>query len=198
MVFTKFSRGRRPSRRMAAKSSRRLLPVPCGAGKLATAVSFPLAATVGVVVCTVTPRQRCRVALARLNRLVERWIPAPRVLHPYPITRFTATHPRWKPYARVTHVRFCAVVAGQPASLPRQPAISWFGMLSRESKGLHRPWRRKSLAQLRNICFAALDPANSCMCQVKVGYPISISEGLTLVRTFNSWTENSNHARPLS
>jgi RNA-directed DNA polymerase len=43
--------------------------------------------------------QRCRVALNRLNRLVERWIPVPRVLHPYPMARFDATHPRWKPYA---------------------------------------------------------------------------------------------------
>ena len=29
----------------------------------------------------------------------DRWIPVPRVLHPYPTQRFDATHPRWEPYA---------------------------------------------------------------------------------------------------
>jgi len=43
--------------------------------------------------------QRRRVPLDRLNRLVDRWIPVPRVLHPYPMERFDASHPRWKPYA---------------------------------------------------------------------------------------------------
>jgi group II intron reverse transcriptase/maturase len=43
--------------------------------------------------------QRCRVPLDRLNRLVDRWIPVPRALHPYPMQRFDATHPRWKPDA---------------------------------------------------------------------------------------------------
>jgi hypothetical protein len=37
---------------------------------------------------------------ARLQRLVERWI-APRVLHPYPMQRFDASHPRWEPYGAV-------------------------------------------------------------------------------------------------
>ena len=36
---------------------------------------------------------------APLNRLVERWIPVPRVLHPYPMQRFDASHPRREPYA---------------------------------------------------------------------------------------------------
>jgi group II intron reverse transcriptase/maturase len=35
----------------------------------------------------------------RVTRISTRWIPAPRVLHPYPIVRFLATHPRWEPYA---------------------------------------------------------------------------------------------------
>ncbi len=43
--------------------------------------------------------QRRRVPLDRLNRFVERWIPVPRVLHPYPMARFDASHPRRKPYA---------------------------------------------------------------------------------------------------
>jgi len=35
----------------------------------------------------------------RLKPLFARWIPVPRVLHPYPMERFAATHPRWEPYA---------------------------------------------------------------------------------------------------
>jgi RNA-directed DNA polymerase len=35
----------------------------------------------------------------RLTPIFDRWIPVPRVLHPYPRKRFLATHPRWEPYA---------------------------------------------------------------------------------------------------
>jgi hypothetical protein len=35
----------------------------------------------------------------RLLPIFTRWLPAPRVLHPYPLARFLATHPRWEPYA---------------------------------------------------------------------------------------------------
>ena len=31
---------------------------------------------------------------AKMRRLIEYWIPKPRVLHPYPEQRFAATHPR--------------------------------------------------------------------------------------------------------
>jgi group II intron reverse transcriptase/maturase len=43
--------------------------------------------------------QRSYISMDRLNRLTDRWIPAPRVLHPYPMQRFDATHPRREPYA---------------------------------------------------------------------------------------------------
>ena len=43
--------------------------------------------------------QRGRAIWDRLIPIFERWIPAPRVLHPYPLERFVATHPRWEPYA---------------------------------------------------------------------------------------------------
>ena len=38
--------------------------------------------------------QRGRLPIRRLQRLVDRWLPVPRVLHPYPMARFDATHPR--------------------------------------------------------------------------------------------------------
>lgn len=37
--------------------------------------------------------QRARVNWKRLTPLFDRWIPEPRVLHPYPDARFYATHP---------------------------------------------------------------------------------------------------------
>jgi RNA-directed DNA polymerase len=43
--------------------------------------------------------QRGGVSWERLSPLLDRWIPLPRVLHPYPMERFDATYPRWKPYA---------------------------------------------------------------------------------------------------
>ena len=44
-------------------------------------------------------RQRGRALWDRVIPIFQRWIPAPRVLHPYPFERFVATHPRWEPYA---------------------------------------------------------------------------------------------------
>src|SRR5215831_11958234 len=44
-----------------------------------------------VLVCR---SQRAQVGWDRLNPLLNRWIPQPRVLHPYPDKRFDAIHPR--------------------------------------------------------------------------------------------------------
>jgi RNA-directed DNA polymerase len=43
--------------------------------------------------------QRSRVRWDRITPIFQQWIPAPRVLHPYPLERFVAAHPRWEPYA---------------------------------------------------------------------------------------------------
>jgi hypothetical protein len=37
--------------------------------------------------------QRAQVRWERLSPLLIRWIPQPRILHPYPDARFAATHP---------------------------------------------------------------------------------------------------------
>ena len=37
--------------------------------------------------------QRAQVRWDRLSPLLIRWIPQPRILHPYPDARFAATHP---------------------------------------------------------------------------------------------------------
>jgi RNA-directed DNA polymerase len=44
----------------------------------------------------------------RVTKLVDDWLPKPRILHPWPEQRFAVKHPRWEPYAGVPHVRFCA------------------------------------------------------------------------------------------
>ena len=41
----------------------------------------------------------------RMNKLVDDWLPKPRILHPWPEKRFAVTHPRWEPYAGKLHVR---------------------------------------------------------------------------------------------
>jgi RNA-directed DNA polymerase len=38
--------------------------------------------------------QRDRMPWSRFRSLAKRWIPKPRIVHPYPDTRFDARHPR--------------------------------------------------------------------------------------------------------
>ncbi len=38
--------------------------------------------------------QRTRLTWVRMNRIVIRWLPRTRILHPFPNVRFAATHPR--------------------------------------------------------------------------------------------------------
>lgn len=45
---------------------------------------------------------------ARINRLARHWLPRARVLHPWPVVRFTAKHPRQEPGARIAHAGICA------------------------------------------------------------------------------------------
>ena len=56
--------------------------------------------------------QKTRLNWRRFQVLIQRWIPAQRILHPFPSVRFDAMHPRSEPYAVVPHVRICAGGAG--------------------------------------------------------------------------------------
>jgi hypothetical protein len=49
----------------------------------------------------------------QIARLANDWLPKPITLHPWPLTRFAVTHPRWEPYAGKPHVRICAGGAQQ-------------------------------------------------------------------------------------
>src|SRR6267378_2632172 len=44
----------------------------------------------------------------RIKRLADDWLPQPRILHPWPESRFAVRHPRREPYARIGPVRICA------------------------------------------------------------------------------------------
>src|SRR4051795_6338165 len=44
----------------------------------------------------------------RIKQLADDWLPKPRILHPWPESRFAVRHPRWEPYARIGPVRICA------------------------------------------------------------------------------------------
>jgi group II intron reverse transcriptase/maturase len=52
--------------------------------------------------------QRDATTWSRIDRLADRWLPRPRITHPWPELRFAVKHPRWEPDARIGHVRFCA------------------------------------------------------------------------------------------
>jgi RNA-directed DNA polymerase len=52
--------------------------------------------------------QKDRTKWTTMDRLADRWLPKPRISHPWPSQRFRVKHPRWEPYAGIPPVRFCA------------------------------------------------------------------------------------------
>jgi hypothetical protein len=44
----------------------------------------------------------------RISRLARDYLPAPRILHPWPSIRFAVKHPRWEPGARIAPAGICA------------------------------------------------------------------------------------------
>jgi group II intron reverse transcriptase/maturase len=56
--------------------------------------------------------QRANATWDRMRRLADRWLPKPRIHHPYPERRFDARHPRQEPSAVVPHAGICA--GGRP------------------------------------------------------------------------------------
>ncbi|HET6618702.1 MAG TPA: group II intron reverse transcriptase/maturase [Dongiaceae bacterium] len=52
--------------------------------------------------------QKDRTTWERMRGIADRWLPSPRILHPWPNARFAVTHPRWEPYALIGPVRICA------------------------------------------------------------------------------------------
>ena len=49
--------------------------------------------------------QKANLTRARMDKLIDEWLPKPRILHPWPDKRFAVTHPRWEPYGGKLHVR---------------------------------------------------------------------------------------------
>jgi RNA-directed DNA polymerase len=52
--------------------------------------------------------QRDRTTWINMDRLAKRFLPRPRITHPWPSQRFRVKHPRWEPYAGIPPVRICA------------------------------------------------------------------------------------------
>lgn len=52
--------------------------------------------------------QRDKTRWDRMRKLVDDWLPKPRILHPWPRDRFAVKHPRWEPSARIGPARICA------------------------------------------------------------------------------------------
>jgi group II intron reverse transcriptase/maturase len=52
--------------------------------------------------------QRDSTPWTKMRNVIERWLPSPRITHPWPDQRFFVKHPRWEPYAGNPPVRFCA------------------------------------------------------------------------------------------
>ena len=52
--------------------------------------------------------QRDRTTWSTMKRICRDWLPTPKVLHPWPVVRFTAKHPRQEPGARIAHAGICA------------------------------------------------------------------------------------------
>ena len=52
--------------------------------------------------------QRDRTTWPRIAALVNRWLPRPRIRHPWPSQRSAVSHPRWEPGAGMPHAGFCA------------------------------------------------------------------------------------------
>jgi len=55
---------------------------------------------------------------AKVQRLAKAWLPPALVLHPWPVVRFTAKHPRQEPGARIAHAGICAGGIQRWVSLP--------------------------------------------------------------------------------
>jgi hypothetical protein len=52
--------------------------------------------------------QKDAMTWERSAKLADRWLPKPRILHPWPSQRFAVKHPRQEPYAGIPLVRICA------------------------------------------------------------------------------------------
>jgi hypothetical protein len=69
------------------------------------------------------------VTWARMSKLADSWLPAPRILRPWPDQRFAVTHPRQELDAQIGLVQICAGVLGnehpyrEPRSSSGLPSI---------------------------------------------------------------------------
>ena len=63
--------------------------------------------------------QKGQITWERIDRLAARWLPQPRILHPWPERALRRQNPREEPSALDAHAGICAGGARQRPSLPR-------------------------------------------------------------------------------
>ena len=112
---------------MATNGCERLLPLPRGPGQHRPVKCFR-ATLEAIVAADSSPPQSTTHAWDRALRIFKRWLPAPRVLHPYSIVRFLATHPggsRMRRSARTVLCRGRSVMVVPTASAPSNQVTIW-------------------------------------------------------------------------
>ena len=78
-------------------ASCRALQLLRGARRRRGAQRLPLPGHPALARMASATRPKHRMAWTRMDRLADRWLPLPRILHPWPRQRFAAIHPRQEP-----------------------------------------------------------------------------------------------------
>jgi len=97
-----------PAGKMAAAGRHRLLQLPRGADEQFDTDRVPIPSYQSLRRTATAAEQKDGTTWERIKRLADDWLPKPRILHPWPESRFAVRHPRWEPYARIGPVRICA------------------------------------------------------------------------------------------
>jgi len=80
---------------MAGTGGQGLLCIPRGADELSCLVVFRVRIAQLWKRALMRRSQRARRTWKQMPRLIDDWLPRPRILHPWPERRFDAKHPRW-------------------------------------------------------------------------------------------------------
>jgi hypothetical protein len=89
--------------------------------------------------------QKGKVTWKRMTVLQNRWLPKPRITHPWPNQRFAVKHPRWEPGAGIPPAGICAGARGDARPYRDITRIKGHGLHGKEDSGATR--KQRSLVQ---------------------------------------------------